>query len=968
MSYREHGSERGGRGGRGGSRGGRGDRGDRGGYRGRGGHGGDRGGYRGRGGDHGGRGGARGGRGGHRGGRGGFGQQPLPVYNLKAEFETPNIASVPDNTKVLAKLKPELTKTGVFSDQKQMILRPDYGTIGTKVDVGTNFISYDISGIKIFTYTVTFPNELATKRRIKTELLVEIIDKIVTDPSLKKQVAHNNGNTIYSVDRPIPLNVTSFTFDAGKGKEPWVVTIKKDVDLDMNEFVKHVRLSSANSFKLDTTTYTNALNVMLGYKASQHKNIVPVGRNRYFVIDKPEKTNEIMQGLYLCNGFYTSVRPSFDRVLINSNVCTAIFYKAHKSDGTPMSLADLFFDYLGTTNIDDVNNELSSFRHQKFFKGLRISRPHLKKSKPKTVVEISNKSAKTYTFEQNGKKVSVQNYFRDQYKVQLKYPDLHLIGLGGFNFMPAELATVIPGQVFKGDITDMRRVLDFTCRIPAQNAGLIQKKGLTQVMGFEGEKRIGNKLMVVPSRILPAPVVKYKTSEIRYSPGSGKAENKGNWNLRDAKFVETGKSKGTLGVILVKDNRTRTDDLTDAVNCFIGELRKSGPVFTKYENKSVEASFNLKDLERDLTGAFKTLKSNPKVSFVLVVLNKEDTGTYSIVKRVSDLIVGIPSSCVIINKFTKRKYDSFDLMYMANVAMKVNLKLGGSNHTLSEQDSRPLFTGTLPALILGADVTHPSGLSEKNPSIASVVGSEDKYFNKFPGAIRLQDGRVEVIQEMDSLVMERLDHFYALHKALPNKVYFYRDGVSEGQFSIILENEVPKVRKALAEAGRKYKAGPKYSPKLTFLVVVKRHHTRFFPLQETVKGARGPEAVKSHDNIIPGSAIDRGICSVYSFDFYIQSQQALKGTGIPGHYYVLFDENGFTSDSIQKLTFDLCFTFSRATKSVKIVPAAYYADLLCERGRRYIHGSSADRSPDKKAKEMLGLGIHKDVKNVMYYI
>lgn len=33
---------------------------------------------------------------------------------------------------------------------------------------------------------------------------------------------------------------------------------------------------------------------------------------------------------------------------------------------------------------------------------------------------------------------------------------------------------------------------------------------------------------------------------------------------------------------------------------------------------------------------------------------------------------------------------------------------------------------------------------------------------------------------------------------------------------------------------------------------------------------------------------------------------------------------------------NLCYIYARATKSVSYVPAAYYADHLCERGRCYL--------------------------------
>ena len=49
------------------------------------------------------------------------------------------------------------------------------------------------------------------------------------------------------------------------------------------------------------------------------------------------------------------------------------------------------------------------------------------------------------------------------------------------------------------------------------------------------------------------------------------------------------------------------------------------------------------------------------------------------------------------------------------------------------------------------------------------------------------------------------------------------------------------------------------------------------------------------------------------------------------------DDNKLGADQLQSLTHSLCYTFARATRSVSICPPAYYADLLCERGRSYLH-------------------------------
>lgn len=48
----------------------------------------------------------------------------------------------------------------------------------------------------------------------------------------------------------------------------------------------------------------------------------------------------------------------------------------------------------------------------------------------------------------------------------------------------------------------------------------------------------------------------------------------------------------------------------------------------------------------------------------------------------------------------------------------------------------------------------------------------------------------------------------------------------------------------------------------------------------------------------------------------------VQGTSRPAHYYVLWDENQFTANALQQLTYNLCYTYARCTRSVSIVPPA----------------------------------------------
>ncbi|CAN6292057.1 unnamed protein product, partial [Urochloa humidicola] len=84
-------------------------------------------------------------------------------------------------------------------------------------------------------------------------------------------------------------------------------------------------------------------------------------------------------------------------------------------------------------------------------------------------------------------------------------------------------------------------------------------------------------------------------------------------------------------------------------------------------------------------------------------------------------------------------------------------------------------------------------------------------------------------------------------------------------------------------------------------------------------------------------------CHPSQFDFYLCSHSGIQGTSRPAHYHVLFDENGFSADALQTLTYNLCYTYARCTRSVSIVPPAYYAHLAAFRARYYIEDDFTDQ-------------------------
>lgn len=221
-----------------------------------------------------------------------------------------------------------------------------------------------------------------------------------------------------------------------------------------------------------------------------------------------------------------------------------------------------------------------------------------------------------------------------------------------------------------------------------------------------------------------------------------------------------------------------------------------------------------------------------------------------------------------------------------------------------------------------------------------------------------------MIQSIKEMMIERLTEYRTRMRALPERVFVFRDGVSEGQFDIVLKNELPEIKAA-------FQAFQSYNPKLSVTICGKRHHTRFYPTR--------PEHADKTSNTKAGTVVDQGVTAVYDFNFYLQAHAGLQGTVRSTHYTVIYDENKLQADTIQKGTNDISYLWARATKSVSLVPPAYWADIACERARLYLHEilppprgsreeSMSEEQIKNRAKDLWGNGVHDNLKGTMFYL
>ena len=357
--------------------------------------------------------------------------------------------------------------------------------------------------------------------------------------------------------------------------------------------------------------------------------------------------------------------------------------------------------------------------------------------------------------------------------------------------------------------------------------------------------------------------------------------------------------------------------------------------------------------------------SKQNVQYIFIILpEKDSSGLYPRIKTLADCEFGIHASLIVAKHMA---HDGPSPQYAANIGLKVNLKMGGLNHKL-KNDIALLKEGK--TMIAGYDVTHPTNMPERKdgkeiPSLVGLVASIDKDAGQWPATSWEQASRQEILS--DTLVdgfKSRLDLWVKQNRSYPENIIVFRDGVSEGQFSQVLEQELPLIRKACTErcGGRQ--------PKLTIVVSVKRHQTRFYPTSAAEMSKSG--------NVVNGTVVDRGVTQARYWDFYLTAHHALKGTARPAHYTVLLDEifrvkyKANAANELERLTHELCYMYGRATKAVSICPPAYYADIVCERARAHrpelfdvddlssMTSMSTNRSTNRE--------VHPNLKDSMYYI
>lgn len=408
--------------------------------------------------------------------------------------------------------------------------------------------------------------------------------------------------------------------------------------------------------------------------------------------------------------------------------------------------------------------------------------------------------------------------------------------------------------------------------------------------------KISEQAIVTKGRLLPPPEIQFANA--KHNPGT-----QGRWDLRGKKFLEPNSVPlKSWGIGIFKQGRMglSVQQIDEFIQLFIKQYTGHGgrvvgrPVILDITGDTAEG------VHRLWMATGNQFKQRPQM-LLLIVPNK-DTMVYHRIKKSCDCRFGVPSQ-VMQRSHVERKQPQ----YMSNVAMKVNAKLGGVTcKAVPRQDSM----NRAGCMIIGADVSHAAPGSTAS-SLTAISVSADQNCVKYMGSCQTGYSRVEMIDEdnMKNMLTPLVNEWTKTvgNGRRPQCVYYFRDGVSTGQFAQVLEKEVPVIKDVICRG-----SGDKTAPKITVVIANKRHHIRAAPRPND------KNASDKNGNALPGTLIERDVTSPHDWDFLMISHVALQGTARPVHYHVIRDEMNHQPAQLQNMINNHCYQYVRSTTSVSL--------------------------------------------------
>ncbi|KAK3384975.1 Piwi domain-containing protein [Podospora didyma] len=517
------------------------------------------------------------------------------------------------------------------------------------------------------------------------------------------------------------------------------------------------------------------------------------------------------------------------------------------------------------------------------------------------------------------KSYTIEEYYRETYNAKLVYPYWPLIYTTRAGYFPFEVCEVdrFNPYPFKLDAEQTSEMIKFAVQRPRERKEEVMKSA--RLLDWAGDKylqhfgiKVEHNMPIVNAKLIKNPTIEFGAKKMN-NPGTS-----GRWDLRNTKFLKPNamplKSWAFVSVDRCVDKATLANFVKAFKQAYIGHggVIASEPLLLDSPPQK-DGSATIYDAFQQTGNHF---KATPQIIFF--VLKDKTAWIYERMKKSADCRLACVTQMV--NSQHVRKAAP---QYCSNVCLKVNAKLGGQTSRVSG----PSFF-KVPTMVIGVDVSHGMA-SQLVPSVAGLCVSMDRDAAVYNATVQTNAYRTEILtpENVNGMLGPLIKRWTELNKTVPQQVFYFRDGVSEGQFAHVLEYEFEEMKKV-------FKRETGVVPKFAVIVATKRHHIRIFP-----------ERGDKNGNPFPGTLVEHEVTHPYHYDFYLCSHSAIQGTARPVHYNVLHDDVNWKPDDLQRMIYHQCYQFCRSTTPISLHPAVYYAHLVCYRARCHENKAISEQVP-----------------------
>ncbi|XP_021865025.1 protein argonaute 16 isoform X2 [Spinacia oleracea] len=879
-------------------------------------------------------------------------------------------------------LPPIASLDGVDPPESDIMCRPGFGSTGRCISVLVNHlkVSFESPDVTFYQYTAKITSEDCRPIESKS-FRVKIIDELFKKHSHELKVklfAFDGNENVYTVG-PLSQKISDFTLileesiglSADNSSEP---TKKSKHSLAPKLFkvefnycheipVQPVALTSEGHNTCDTRDALRVLNTILRQQAIK-KGFLSVRQS--FFQDDSRNCFEVDKGLIGLRGLDSSFHMTSAGLSLNLDVAMTLILK-------PGPVLDFL---LANQNVLEPRY-IDWVKAKRMLKNLRIKTSHT--NRVYKIIGLSDKPCYQQSFplkmeedkdsnEEQFWETTVFEYFLKHRGVVLTYSKyMPCLDVGKPNkpiYLPIEICSLISLQRYRKQLSPTQKItlLERTKLKPhdrmkaltdAVKNNQYESDPLLVACGISVEKQF----MQIAGRVLEPPKLKFGRSQ-DCMPEDGR------WTFKNKQFMMPVNIK-CWAIVNFSSNCDTSYLSRELINCGRSKgMDIERPYALVEENQQMRKASPLARVDAMFEKLQDKLPDQPE--FILCVLPERKTSNlYGPWKMRSLSTFGLVTQCVCPVKITER--------YLTNVLLKINSKLGGINSLLAiEEPSYVPHVKDIPTMILGMDVSHgsPGG---SDPSIAAVVGSMSwPLISRYRAVVRAQSPRTEIIDSLfkpqengkDTGIMRKLlkDFYKTSDGQKPKQIIVFRDGVSNSQFSQVLDVELEQIKQGCFHYLAYLGLGEEDIPKFTVIVAQKRHHTRLFKV-----GADG--------NVPPGTVVDTEVVHPRNYDFYMCAHGGMIGTLRPVHYHVLLDEIGFSPDELQNFIHALSYVYQRSTHATSVVAPISYAHHAARQVGQFVkHEELPENCGENNGFTTTGSipvpelpSLHKNVRKTMFF-